>query len=164
MLIRLFTSPRFRAAVLIPLVFLAVGPTAGASWTWPTDPPHRIQSGFVAPLTPYSAGHRGIDLMASVGTQVFAPDDGVISFVGRVADRPVISISHGGGLVSTVEPVEATVALGDRVTRGQQVGMTAEGGHCADTCLHFGVRRYGYYVSPLNYLGGAQRAVLLPAL
>ena len=93
---------------------------------------------------------------------MLAPSDGVITFVGRVADRPVVSISHGGGVISTLEPLEAVVALGDHVALGQQIGVTAAGGHCTDRCLHFGVRSLGLYVSPLNYLGGVRRAVLLP--
>ncbi|WP_443208538.1 hypothetical protein [Salinibacterium sp. PAMC 21357] len=37
-----------------------------------------------------------------------------------------------------------------------------QAGHCTRPCLHFGVRVEGEYVSPLNYLSGIPRAVLLP--
>lgn len=154
----------FRAAALAPVVLATPTAAMPAPWSWPTAPPHRIVAGFVAPLTAYSSGHRGIDLLAAAGTPVLAPEDGVVSFVGLVVDRPVISISQGGGVISSLEPVQAVVALGDHVTKGQQLGFVATNGHCTNVCLHFGVRRDGLYVSPLNYLGGVQRAVLLPVL
>lgn len=92
---------------------------------------------------------------------VLAPADGVVSFAGVVVDRPVLSIRHAGGLVSSYEPVVTTLVAGDSVARGQQIGEL-QAGHCAELCLHFGVRLDGAYISPLNYLGGIPWSVLLP--
>lgn len=118
---------------------------------------------FIAPETEYSAGHRGIDLAAALGTDVFAPADGVIHFSGVVVDRPVLSIDHSGSLLSSFEPVISTLPAGTAVRRGDLVGtIDASTGHCIAACLHFGVRLHGQYVSPLNYLGGIPRPVLLP--
>ncbi|TDW31239.1 M23 family metallopeptidase [Cryobacterium psychrophilum] len=154
----------FRIALLAPLVLVvfASATAAATPWSWPLAPPHTIEAGFIAPLTPYVAGHRGIDVPAERGAAVFAPSAGVVSFAGVVADRPVVSIAHAGDLISSVEPVDAVVTVGDRVAAGQQVGTLAAGGHCARRCLHFGVREHGLYVSPLRFLGGLPRAVLLP--
>ena len=137
--------------------------TAG-TWLWPLPPPHPVLRGFQAPATLYAPGHRGLDLSAEAGREVVAPADGVVSFAGAVGDRPVVSIEHADGLVSSLEPVSASVAVGDRVTAGQPVGQVADGGHCAGQCLHLGARLNGGYVSPLLYLVGVPRAVLLPAL
>lgn len=82
-------------------------------------------------------------------------------FAGTVVDRPVLSIRHPGGLITSYEPVTSTLARGDAVTRGQVIGEVQEG-HCLQPCLHFGVRLDGDYVSPLNYLSGIPRAILLP--
>jgi murein DD-endopeptidase MepM/ murein hydrolase activator NlpD len=139
--------------------------TAGAAprWTWPIAAPRTIVRPFVAPETAYSAGHRGIDLAAAVGTIVFAPADGVIHFSGTVVDRPVLSIEHDGSLLSSFEPVSSGLAVGTTVHRGDPVGtVAASTGHCASSCLHFGVRLHGQYLSPLNYLGGIPLPVLLP--
>jgi murein DD-endopeptidase MepM/ murein hydrolase activator NlpD len=134
---------------------------ARGAWAWPVAPPHPIARPFVAPVTPYGPGHRGIDIRSG-DTDVFAPESGIVSFVGSVAGRPVLSIRHPAGLVSSVEPVESTLSAGEAVSRGQLVGALLPG-HCALVpCLHFGVRLNGEYVSPLNYLGGIRRAVLLP--
>ena len=135
---------------------------AGTTWTWPVGPPVLLVGPFRAPPTPYAAGHRGIDLAAGPGAEVRAPADGVVSFAGPVAGRPVLSIAHGDGIVSSIEPVAASVAAGDAVPEGESVGVVAEGGHCDRACVHFGVRVHGEYVSPLLFLGGVPRAVLLP--
>ncbi len=134
---------------------------ATTAWAWPVGPGHSIVRGFVAPLTEYGAGHRGIDIAAPAGATVTAPDDGIVFFAAVVVDRPVLSIQHAGGLVSSYEPVESTLTAGDVVHRGDPVG-TLLAGHCDQPCLHFGVRLHGDYVSPLNYLGGVVRPILLP--
>ncbi len=118
---------------------------------------------FIAPETVYSSGHRGIDLAAQPGAVVSAPADGIIHFSGVVVDRPVLSIEHPGSLLSSFEPVVSTLRPGTAVRRGEPIGtIAADGGHCASSCLHFGVRLHGQYLSPLNFLGGIPPPVLLP--
>lgn len=131
---------------------------APCRWTWPTSPV-RILRGYVAPAHPYGPGHRGVDL---AGTEVRAPADGVVAFVGTVAGRGVITIDHGGGLVSSYEPVVSELAAGDHVTQGQPLATVSEGGHTAPASVHLGVRLDGEYINPLRLLGGVPRAVLLP--
>jgi len=140
----------------------APGAAAPGGWAWPVGPPREVLSPFEAPASRYAAGHRGIDLVAGEGHPVRSPADGVVTFVGRVVDRPVLSIQHGEDLVSSFEPVTATVREGDRVLAGQIVGVVATGAHCTARCVHFGVRRHGQYISPILFLGGLARAVLLP--
>ena len=132
------------------------------AWDWPVAPPHRLLRPFEAPPTPYAAGHRGIDVAATPGAPVLASADGVVSFAGVVVDRPVLSVRHSDGLVSSIEPVTAGVSAGDAVTTGQTVGAVAFGGHCDGRCVHFGVRLYGEYLNPLVLLAAIERAVLLP--
>ncbi|MDR5699933.1 murein hydrolase activator EnvC family protein [Agromyces aerolatus] len=137
------------------------GPRA-SSWIWPVPPPVRVIAPFRAPLTPYSEGHRGIDLAVAPGAQVVAAAPGVVRFAGWVGDRYLVSIDHGDGVLSSIEPVEPSVAKGNAVARGAPLGRVAAGGHCAAACAHFGVRVDDEYVSPLRFLGGVPRAVLLP--
>lgn len=131
-------------------------------WQWPVPPPIRVVAPFRAPPTPYAAGHRGIDIASVPGSQVIAPAGGVVSFAGPVAGRGVLAIDHGGGVVSAIEPVDATVSAGTVVSAGESVATVAVGGHCAAACTHFGVRVDGEYVSPFLFLGGIPLAVLLP--
>lgn len=144
-------------------VAAASAPTAAATqrWSWPLPAPHPVVRPFIAPETAYSSGHRGIDIGGVDGSAVMAPADGVVHFAGWVVDRPVVSIRHAGGLISSFEPVAASVSEGEPVARGQAIGVL-EVGHCAMSCLHFGVRLYGEYVSPLLLLEGIPRSVLLP--
>lgn len=134
------------------------------AWTWPTTS-HDVLRGFEAPATVYAAGHRGIDVAAAVGEPVRAVDDGVVAFAGTVVDRGVVAIDHAG-VRSSVEPVDPVVHVGETVRRGEVIGTVSTGGAHAAGVLHLGARiREGegwVYVSPLLYLGGAQRAVLLP--
>lgn len=129
-------------------------------WVWPVDPPHVVVHPYRAPESAYGPGHRGIDLAAPSGV-VYAPADGVVHFAGVVVDRPVLSIEQSGGVITSFEPVTTELVAGDAVERGQVVGAVLAG-HCASVCLHFGVRVAGVYTSPLAWLGGLERAVLLP--
>src|SRR5690606_30108328 len=76
-----------------------------ASWSWPLAAPHPVVRPFIAPLTPYSSGHRGIDIGGVDHELVSSPADGVVHFAGWVVNRPVVSIRHPGGLISSFEPV-----------------------------------------------------------
>ncbi|MCU1417872.1 MAG: family metallopeptidase [Schumannella sp.] len=151
-------------AIVIALVAAPLAPDPPREpgrWAWPVPSPHAVVRPFVAPPTAYARGHRGIDIRAGAGVAVRAPADGIVHFAGYVVDRPVLSIEHAGGVLSSFEPVDAVVAAGDPVRRGQVVGVLLAG-HCAAPCLHLGARIDGRYVNPLLFLGDVPRAVLLP--
>lgn len=134
-----------------------------APWKPPLERPLDVSGPYRPPPTPYTAGHRGIDLPALPGDSVYAPTGGVVSFVGRVADRHVISIQVDSRTVVSLEPVvqnDDSLAEGDSLGRGQLIGEVSEGGHCFAECVHLGVRVDGAYVNPLRYFYG--KPVLLP--
>jgi murein DD-endopeptidase MepM/ murein hydrolase activator NlpD len=134
-----------------------------ARWDWPGEEPRVILRSFIAPAHRYGAGHRGVDI-ATTG-EVRAPADGVVHFTGTVVDRPVLSLAHAGGFLSSFEPVTTTLRTGDAVVRGQVVGevdTTSTTAHCRAPCVHFGVRLDGEYLSPLILVGAVPRSVLLP--
>jgi murein DD-endopeptidase MepM/ murein hydrolase activator NlpD len=133
----------------------------GTSWNWPLDGPHAVERQYLAPASAYAAGHRGVDLRALRGGVVRAPANGVVHFAGFVVDRPVLSIRHPDGVLASFEPVETNLERGDAVLAGDVIG-TVLPGHCDDACLHVGARIDGQYVSPLRFLGGIARSVLLP--
>lgn len=153
-----------------PLVAAASAParqsapedTPGYPWTWPAPGSRTVVDPFRAPAHAYGPGHRGMDVAASVGREVRAPADGVVAFRGVVVDRPLLTIDHGGGHVTTLEPVASDLTPGDRVDAGQIVGTVATGGHTVRGALHLGVRIDGDYVNPRPLFGAVPRAVLLP--
>lgn len=106
-------------------------PVAGAT-------PTSVLREFSAPSTPWAAGHRGIDLESS--SEVLAPEAGTVRFVGTVVDRPVLTIEHPNGMLSSFEPVSTELAVGDFVQRGQVVGQLSGEQHCVVSCVHWGVR------------------------
>lgn len=174
---------RGRATIALVLVWVALGaaapaaanisgppPTAplasdeamhpSAPWAWPGGRAEIVRP-FDAPAHDYGAGHRGLDVAVS-GQEIVAPADGVVAFRGTVVDRPLITIDHGAGLVSTLEPVASELSPGARVTRGTAVGTLASGGHTPAGAVHLGARINGAYVNPLALLGAATRPILLP--
>ena len=135
-----------------------------ARFTWPLPAPHPVVRPFVPPATPYGPGHRGVDLAGQPGSAVTAAGDGVVVHAGPVAGRGVVSIVHANGLRTTYEPVEAAVAAGARVTRGEVIGHLARGHDgCvnAAACLHWGALRGDEYLDPLGLLTSG-RVRLLP--
>ncbi|WP_221584184.1 murein hydrolase activator EnvC [Microbacterium sp. G2-8] len=136
------------------------GESPAGSWAWPGGI-DEIVSPYEQPAHEYAPGHRGIDV-AVAGSDVVSPADGVVAFVGGVAGRPLLTIEHRGGLVSTLEPVDSELSAGDSVTRGSVVGTLATGGHTPPGAVHLGARLDGEYIDPTALLGAAERPVLLP--
>lgn len=130
-------------------------------WVWPFTAV-RVVRPYLAPPHDYGAGHRGIDIAGEVGAPVRAPAAGIVAFVGDIAGRGILTIDHGGGLVTTFEPVDSGLAVGAAVSRAEAVATLALGGHAEPASLHFGVRRDGAYINPMLLLHGVPRAVLLP--
>lgn len=143
------------------------GPGAAAriaGWAWPLAGLPRVVRGFLLPPEPWLPGHRGVDLRGSPGDAVLASGPGRVSFAGLVAGKPVVVITHAGGLRTTYEPVIAAVSTNNEVSRGSVIGrLSAAGSHCLPAaCLHWGLRRGDTYLDPLALVGATQRVRLLP--
>ena len=160
------------ASLVVGLTALVVSTPATAgvlsfTWMWPVDAPHRVVREFMAPATEYGSGHRGIDIAVAPGTSVRSPAAGRVLFSGSVAGRGVLTIEHPNDVVSTIEPIEALVRVGDVVVAGDVVGIAAppdvvwDASHVC-SCVHVGARYRGSYVSPRTLLGQARTAVLKP--
>jgi len=148
----------------------------GHAYRLPVSPGPVLRT-FEAPEHRWAAGHRGVDLGAATGQAVRAPQSGVVAFAGQVAGRPVVTVRHDDGLLSSLEPVTAVRDVGDRVAAGEVVGTLAgsgggaprataapPAGHCrATSCLHWGVRDApDSYVDPLALVAPTGPVVLLP--
>lgn len=172
---------RRTAVVASVLAFLLLVPhsaatpvSTGPEFVVPLDAPLRVATPFDPPAQRWLAGHRGVDLAVPPLTNVLAPADGVVSFAGPVAGRPVLSLDHGDGLRTTYEPVRATVDVGEVVTTGQPVGhlMAGHPGCPAQACLHWGARVAAggpsgdddEYVDPLGLLSQDLQPIRLKPL
>ncbi len=165
-LVGLLVGLQFVVQLVLLGALLALPSAASADspyWLPPLGTPLEVSGPYRPPPTPYASGHRGIDLPAAPGELVHAPVGGVVSFVGQVADRHVLSVRVDSRTVVSFEPIEqadAALTEGAQVLPRQPLGIVAEGGHCLDECLHLGVRVDDEYVNPLRYFLG--KPVLLP--
>jgi murein DD-endopeptidase MepM/ murein hydrolase activator NlpD len=132
-------------------------------WSPPIDGELTVSRAFEHLPHRFAAGHRGADLRASPSSPVLAAGDGVVVFAGMVAGRPLVSIDHPGGLRTTYEPVDPSVAAGQQVARGSPIGTLTVGhpGCPVQACLHWGLRRGETYLDPLSLLR-SPRVRLLP--
>jgi murein DD-endopeptidase MepM/ murein hydrolase activator NlpD len=148
------------------LVLVHAGPTHAAETdpvgVWPLVPEPEVVTGFDPPDSPWGAGHRGVDLLGTVGQTVRAALPGRVSFAGVLAGRGVVVVDHGATR-TTYEPVAGSVALGDPVAAGDRLGRLAlAGSHCLPrACLHWGWIEGETYLDPLR-LVGAGPVRLLP--
>ena len=109
---------------------------------------------------PYAGGqHRGVDISAEVGRAVLAPAAGTVSFAGVVpGSGHVVTITTDDGYAVTLLQLAATsVARGDDVTEGAEVGVIGESSDAVtlQPHVHLGVRVAADpngYVDPLGLL------------
>jgi murein DD-endopeptidase MepM/ murein hydrolase activator NlpD len=154
------TSLLLAAALALPTT--APEPGADPVGVWPLQPQPEVVRGFDPPDSPYGAGHRGVDLLGTVGQPVLSALPGTVSFAGMLAGRGVVVVDHGATR-TTYEPVAATVVVGTPVAAGAQLGtLQVAGSHCFPrACLHWGWIQGETYLDPLR-LVGAGPVRLLP--
>jgi murein DD-endopeptidase MepM/ murein hydrolase activator NlpD len=138
-------------AILSAPARAATSPPVGW-WQWPILGP--VIRGFEPPSTPFSAGHRGIDIAAPFGTPVRAPAQGTVTFAGYVGGSLFVTIDVGDDYLATSSFLsQVLVKKGQHVSAGDVVALSGRGHPDEDpTHLHFGVRLYGNYVDPIPLL------------
>jgi murein DD-endopeptidase MepM/ murein hydrolase activator NlpD len=107
------------------------------------------------PFTGQREFHRGMDIVAHANTKIVAPADGVVSRSGRYSDYGLsIDIAHGHGFVTRYAHMnKALVKPGDRVRRGDVIGLVGSTGRSTGPHLHYEVFVDGRRVNPWKYLG-----------
>lgn len=148
---RSFVSLALIAAGLIGSV---VDPSpAGADWSSPID--SVVVDGFRPPANRFGPGNRGLEYGDSMGLDVSAVDAGRVIFAGRVGRARHVVVDHGSGLWSTYAFLDTVgVVRGQRVVKGQIVGVAAAG-------FHLTARLDGTYIDPALLLAGAEIIVQL---
>jgi hypothetical protein len=94
--------------------------------------------------------HYGTDLAGAVGDRVRAANDGVVVLVRDCfASGKSVAVSHGGGLFTVYFHLsDFAVRPGDRVRRGDPIGLVGRTGRATGPHLHFGVKIGDLYVDP----------------
>ena len=87
-----------------------------------------------------------------VGTPVYAADDGKIVYAGwKNGYGNYIEIDHGNGLRSFYGHLnKVNVSRGDKVYRGDGIGLSGNTGNSTGPHLHFGVHKNGESINPLD--------------
>ena len=102
-------------------------------------------------------GHWGIDYSGDSDGYARAAAPGYVAFSGTVAGNLVITVDHGGGLMTSYSYLGmAMVTRGLQVARGTVVGRLGPGHLHHD--LHFSARIEGSYVDPEEVLGCQPRS------
>ena len=125
------------------------------SFRWPCS--GRISSRFgyrntgIAGASTY---HKGIDIGNSYGTPILAADGGTVTYAGWMSGYGyLIIIDHGNGYETYYGHNSSLVAsVGEKVYKGQQVARMGSTGISSGNHCHFGVKKNGTFVNPLNYL------------
>jgi murein DD-endopeptidase MepM/ murein hydrolase activator NlpD len=98
--------------------------------------------------------HLGVDFRGAVGQPVRAANRGVVALVDNFfLAGGVVYINHGGGVVTSYFHLsKPLVAVGDTVTRGQQIGLVGATGRVTGPHLHWAARYGTVTVNPLDLL------------
>jgi murein DD-endopeptidase MepM/ murein hydrolase activator NlpD len=138
------------------------GPSSGN--TKPSTGDGKSTGSFIWPIRGlitqgFRSYHTGVDIAGSTGDAVVAADGGEVIISGWVDNTGYgnrIMIKHSNGLVTLYAHLQANsnkVKVGDRVSKGQVIGLRGSTGRSTGPHLHFEVRRPGQSnANPMNYL------------
>lgn len=98
--------------------------------------------------------HRGLDLRAADGTPIQACADGVVALVDDLYySGNTVYLNHGDGVFTAyLHMSKPLVKPGDRVTRGDVVGLAGSTGRVTGPHLHLSLYAQGQSVDPLPLL------------
>lgn len=98
--------------------------------------------------------HEGFDIANKLGTPIHASADGVVIFAGIESGYGnMITVDHGYGITTNYAHLSAIlVHEGDRVNRGQKIGLMGSTGRSIGSHLHYEVRINRVPVDPGNYI------------
>lgn len=122
---------------------------------WPTV--GFITSGFgwrIDPFTGKQTFHKGIDIATNLGNPVVATADGIVVETknDRIGGKTIL-ISHGRGISTLFYHLDKIlVRPGQKVKRGEVIGLVGKTGKALGPHLHYEVQINGRSVNPLQYI------------
>ena len=104
----------------------------------------RIENG--TPMAP----HLGIDIAAPEGTPIHAPADAVVSICDDYfLDGGFTLLDHGHGVSSCyLHQSKRVVAVGDKIARGQVIGLVGKTGRATGPHMHWGLNWFQVKLDP----------------
>jgi murein DD-endopeptidase MepM/ murein hydrolase activator NlpD len=103
---------------------------------------------------PYTSFHTGLDIVGSIGTEIYAPAAGKVVFAGPLSVRGNATvIDHGWGVYTGyMHQSEIYVSPGDMVSAGQLIGLIGDTGRVEGPHLHWELFVGGVQVDPMDWL------------
>lgn len=131
-----------------------------APFAAPVKSAYRFTSGFGPRRDPKTGGrrlHKGVDFAASTGTPIYATADGVVVSAGWSSGYGrLVKIQHEFGIETRYAHLSRMrVKVGQRVSRGEQIGGMGASGRVTGVHLHYEVRVGGKAVNPMIYIKAA---------
>lgn len=117
----------------------------------------RMASGYGMRIDPHyktPAFHAGMDFTAPTGTPIYATGDGVVTRADRKSSGygNHVRIDHGFGYVTLYAHMsEWKVKRGQKVKRGDVIGLVGNTGKSKGPHLHYEVRKNGDAINPINF-------------
>ena len=115
-----------------------------------------ISDGFgmrMHPILHIRRMHEGIDIIADVGSPVYATGNGKVAFIGhRGGYGLTVELDHGFGYRTIYAHLsKVLVKEGQKVTRGTQIAKTGDSGLSTGPHLHYEVEHNGVKENPAGF-------------
>jgi hypothetical protein len=117
----------------------------------------RLESGFgerMHPVLGTKRMHTGIDLVAEGGVPVLSVEEGEV-LVSHFAEGwgNIIMVQHDNTYSTSYSHLKTmNVKKGDKVSKGQIIGLVGNTGLATKNHLHFEIHKNGEAIDPVNYL------------
>lgn len=106
------------------------------------------------PFTGYKRFHWGIDIANRTGTPIYAAADGIVKTTGRGEDLgKYIVLNHGFGYMTKYGHLnEIKVKRGQKIRRGDVIGLMGSTGYSTGPHLHYEVIKNSKKIDPLKFI------------
>ena len=134
------------------------GPPPVGDWDWPI--PGAGISAFVGPrvhpVYGYRSCHTGVDIRGGYGAAIHSPQPGIVVAIQSGGPYGLHTfISHGSGIVSMyAHQSQVRVSVGEKVGKGEVIGLVGSSGWVTGPHLHFEMHVNGVPFDPLGWYGG----------
>jgi murein DD-endopeptidase MepM/ murein hydrolase activator NlpD len=118
-------------------------------FVWP------VNGGYISDPFGSDRNHKGLDIAAPAGTEIFAADGGTVVEAGwnDGGYGYLVMIDHGNGYVTLYgHASEVYVNAGDTVAKGQLIAAVGTTGDSTGNHCHFEVRYNGGFLDPENFV------------
>ena len=170
-------DPRFRELFVSWQQMEQVQPAVAIPSAQPLREMANFTSGFGVRSDPFrgrAAMHGGVDLAGPVGTPIYATADGIVSRSewNSGGYGNLVEINHGQGIETRYGHMSRLIARpGQRVRKGELIGLMGSTGRSTGSHLHYEVRIDGRAVNPTPFMQSndmlaalQRRAVGTPAI